>query len=281
MRRLLLLAALMLLATEAAQAACTSIAVTALSFGSYTSQAMTNSTATVTVNCTSGFTYQIGLGAGDSGTATARTMQAGSNSLNYGLYQDSTHTTNWGDTAGTTTVNGTGNGANQVYTIYAQVPSMQLVAPGSYTDSLSAYVVGGPTTTLAVSATLAASCTVTATAMAFGSYSNTALTSTATVTPTCTNTTPYNVGLDVGTATGATVSTRGMFVSGTPGVVLNYGLYSDAGFTVVWGPTVGTNTVAGTGTGAAQSITVYGQVLAGQLVAPGAYTDTITATVTY
>ena len=32
---------------------------------------------------------------------------------------------------------------------------------------------------------------------------------------------------------------------------------------------------------AAQAITVYGQATAGQFVAPGAYTDTITATVTY
>jgi len=135
--------------------------------------------------------------------------------------------------------------------------------------------------TMPVSATVTASCTITATAMAFAAYTNIAITSTATVTPTCSNTTPYNVGLDVGTATGATVTTRGMFVTGTPGVVLNYGLYSDAGFATVWGPTVGTNTVAGTGSGTAQALTVYGQVLGGQLVAPGAYTDTITATVTY
>lgn len=117
--------------------------------------------------------------------------------------------------------------------------------------------------------------------MAFGSYNTALLASTATVTATCTNTTPYNVGLNAGTASGATVTTRGMFVAGTPGVVLNYGLYSNSNHTTNWGMTVGTDTVAGTGNGAAQAITVYGQIPASQLVAPGSYTDTITATITY
>jgi spore coat protein U-like protein len=44
---------------------------------------------------------------------------------------------------------------------------------------------------------------------------------------------------------------------------------------------VSTDTVAGTGNGAAQAITVYGQAAAGQYVAPGSYADTITATITY
>ncbi len=137
------------------------------------------------------------------------------------------------------------------------------------------------TSTMAVSATVVASCTLTTTPMAFGNYSSALATSTATVTATCTNTTPYNIGLSAGLATGATVTTRGMFVSGSPSIVLNYGLYSNAARTTNWGVTIGTDTVTGTGNGAAQAITVYGQVPAGQLVAPGSYTDTITATITY
>ena len=137
------------------------------------------------------------------------------------------------------------------------------------------------TSTMAVSATVVSSCTVSTTPMSFGNYNNTLLTSTATVTATCSNTTPYNVGLNAGTASGATVTTRAMFVSGTPSVVLNYGLYSNSGHTTNWGMTVGTDTVTGTGNGSAQAITVYGQIPAGQLVAPGSYTDTITATITY
>jgi len=44
---------------------------------------------------------------------------------------------------------------------------------------------------------------------------------------------------------------------------------------------VGTDTVAGTGTGALQSLTVYGQLPANQKVLPGSYSDTITVTITY
>jgi spore coat protein U-like protein len=94
----------------------------------------------------------------------------------------------------------------------------------------------------------------------------------------CTNTTPYNIGLNAGTGTGATVASRKM-TSGANTV--NYSLYSDAGRTTVWGNTVGTDTVAGTGDGAAQSYSVYGRVPAQTTPAPGSYSDTVTVTVTY
>jgi spore coat protein U-like protein len=70
-------------------------------------------------------------------------------------------------------------------------------------------------------------------------------------------------------------------MTGPGAAVLGYSLFSDAARTVNWGQTIGTDTVTGTGNGSAQAITVYGQATAGQFVAPGAYTDTITATVTY
>ena len=62
---------------------------------------------------------------------------------------------------------------------------------------------------------------------------------------------------------------------------LGYGVYSDAERTKNWGTTAATDTVSGTGTGAAQPLTVYGRVPAAQFVTPGVYTDTIIATVTY
>jgi spore coat protein U-like protein len=135
------------------------------------------------------------------------------------------------------------------------------------------------TTTFAVTATVQSTCLVSATAMAFGTYTGVAATTTSTVSVTCTNTTPYNVALNAGLATGATVSTREM--TGPLSALLSYALYSDSARSVNWGQTIGTDTVAGTGNGSAQAITVYGQIPAGQYVAPGAYTDTITATVTY
>ena len=134
------------------------------------------------------------------------------------------------------------------------------------------------TTTFAVSATVQATCTVTATAMAFGTYVSTAAsTSTSTVSVTCTNTTPYSVGLDAGATTGATVTTRQMK---NGAALLNYALFSDTARTINWGNSTG-SWVSGTGAGTAQALTVYGQVAAGQFVTPGAYADTITATVTY
>jgi spore coat protein U-like protein len=58
-------------------------------------------------------------------------------------------------------------------------------------------------------------------------------------------------------------------------------LYSNAGRTTVWGNTVGTDTVAGTGTGATQSLTVYGRVPVQSTPGAGTYTDTVITTVTY
>jgi len=135
------------------------------------------------------------------------------------------------------------------------------------------------TNTFQVTATVQATCLVSATAMAFGTYTGVAATGTSSVTVTCTNTTPYNVGFSAGSGTGATVTTRAM--TGPAGAQLGYSLFSDSARSVNWGQTVGTDTVPGTGNGAAQVTSVYGSVAAGQYVAPGSYSDTITATVTY
>ena len=142
----------------------------------------------------------------------------------------------------------------------------------------TAAVAATATTTFAVTATVQATCSVSATAMGFGTYVSTAASlTTSTVTVTCTNTTPYTVGLNAGTTSGATVTTRQM-VNGS--ALLNYALYSDSSRTINWGNTTG-SWVAGTGNGAAQALTVYGEVAANQYVTPGSFTDTITATVTY
>jgi spore coat protein U-like protein len=135
------------------------------------------------------------------------------------------------------------------------------------------------TTTFNVTATVVATCLVAATPLAFGNYTGVVDPAASTVTVTCTNTTPYNVGLSVGLATGATVTTRSM--TGPASALLGYGLFTNAGHTTNWGFTIGTDTVAGTGNGLAQPISVFGQIPASEFVAPGAYADTITATVTY
>ena len=135
------------------------------------------------------------------------------------------------------------------------------------------------TTTFQVTATVLSTCQVSATGLAFGNYTGAQTNATSTISVTCTNTTPYNVGLDAGTSAGATVTTRAM--TGPAGALLGYALYSDAARSVNWGNTVGTDTVTGTGTGSAQALMVYGRIPAGSLPTPGAYADTVTVTVTY
>jgi len=135
------------------------------------------------------------------------------------------------------------------------------------------------TASIAVSATVVATCVVSASPLAFGNYTGVQSDSTATITLTCTNTTPYNVGLGVGLATGATVMTRAM--TGPSAALLPYAMFSDAARTVNWGQTIATDTVPGTGTGSVQTLTAYGRIAAGHYAAPGAYNDTVTATVTY
>src|ERR1051325_2529104 len=147
----------------------------------------------------------------------------------------------------------------------------------------SGKVVGAATTTstFTVQMTITATCTVnSASTLNFGTQGvlATNVDQTSTIQVTWTHTTPYNAGLDAGTGTGATVATRKM-TSGANTV--NYTLYSNSGRTTVWGNTVGTDTVAATGNGSAQSYTVYGRVPPQAAPAPGTYTDTITVTVTY
>jgi spore coat protein U-like protein len=135
--------------------------------------------------------------------------------------------------------------------------------------------------TFRVQLTLTSSCVInSASTLNFGS--NGVLTanvnSTSTVSMQCTSGTPYNIGLNAGTGSGATVAVRKMTNGAS---TINYSIYRDGGRTIVWGNTVGTDTVAATGNGAAQSYTLYGQVPPQTAPAPAVYTDTITVTITY
>lgn len=137
------------------------------------------------------------------------------------------------------------------------------------------------TQTFTVQLTITASCSITsASTLDFGSQGllNSVIDATSTIQVQCTTSTPYNIGLDAGAGSGATVTTRKMTNGGS---TVNYSLYSDTGRTTVWGNTIGSNTVTGTGSGSAQSFTVYGRVPVQATPASGAYTDTVTVTVTY
>lgn len=137
------------------------------------------------------------------------------------------------------------------------------------------------TGTLNLSITITASCSVvSATAVNFGSVAAIAanIDQTSTLTVNCSSTTPYTVGLGVGSGAGATVAVRKM-TSGAN--VVNYTLYRDAARTQLWGTTIGTDTVAGTGSGANQTLTIYARTPTQAVPPPGAYTDAVTITITY
>jgi spore coat protein U-like protein len=149
--------------------------------------------------------------------------------------------------------------------------------------SASAASTGSTTATFQVTATVTNMCTVTTQTLAFGNYNFTtaspANAANANILLTCTSGDSYTVALNAGSYTGATVNTRQMANGGN---ALGYQLYKDSGHTTVWGDgTLSSVTVSGTGTGAQQSLPVYGVITTGQIVPAGNYTDTITATITY
>jgi spore coat protein U-like protein len=136
------------------------------------------------------------------------------------------------------------------------------------------------TTTFQVTAIIAATCNINSAAnLDFGTYVGTQDDNTSVISVTCTNTTPYDVGLDAGTSVGATVTTRAM--TGPASALLHYALFRDSARTLNWGNTVGTDTLHVVANGLAQASTVFGRVPGAQAPQPGGYTDTITVTLTF
>jgi len=140
------------------------------------------------------------------------------------------------------------------------------------------------TGSFAVTATVDASCIVSGSTLAFGAFdvlSGSNVDSTSALSATCTNGSAYTVGLNAGTSTGATVTTRKMtHTNGT--TLLNYSLSAASSGGANWDNIGGTTVVGRTGSGVAQSITVFGRVPTGQtLPIVGAYSDSITATIDF
>jgi spore coat protein U-like protein len=139
------------------------------------------------------------------------------------------------------------------------------------------------TGTLTVTATVTTACSIVTLPLAFGNYdptSATDLNGSTTATLTCTPGTAYKIGMDAGQGSGATVTTRKM-TSGSN--TLNYKLYRDSARTLNWGNTPGTDTLDGTSSllTTVNTINIYGTIPKSQAAGAGAYTDTVTVTVTY
>jgi spore coat protein U-like protein len=118
------------------------ISATALTFPAY-SGAMSDASSTISLTCTKSTAYNVGLSAGTAAGASVtnrRMTGTGGVQLPYTLYSDSGRTVNWGNTVGSDTMTGTGNGSAQALTVYGRLVAGQFVTPGNYSDTIIATV---------------------------------------------------------------------------------------------------------------------------------------------
>lgn len=209
-----------------------------------------------------------------------------------------------------------GSGSTTV-TVYGQVPALQTLSFGAYSSTFAttgtslefAYnqtLIGGATLpplctstagvtghvvlpnplSLTTTANVLPQCSATvATDMDFGTRVGSitsAIDQTSTITTTCLKRTPFNVALDDGLYAGIGGSGRKMRHATNAAFTIPYELYRDSGRTLRWGSTLNVDTLAQTGTGSAQPITVYGRAPATVgAVAEGSYNDQIKVTITF
>lgn len=123
---------------------CTIISAPNIDFGTIgVMTANVDSSSTLIIACTPGTPYSVALdaGTGTGSTITDRRMaSAGGSALKYQLFRDSMRTQNWGNTVGTDTVGGTGNGGNIAHVIFARVPQQSAPAPGAYASTVTVTV---------------------------------------------------------------------------------------------------------------------------------------------
>ena len=314
MLRAAIVAILVAMLPSLARAQSCSFSVTDMNFGliDTLSATVATATATMSINCTGGVVRilvcpHIGAGSGGATSAAARQMVSGANSLNYQLYSDPGMSVVWGSYAWPYASRPPvialpvliGN-ASGTATIYGRVTGGQsTVPPGTYLSTFSGsqlefryqndllgnscntgFGFTAPSPTFTVNATVPANCLVATQNIDFGPKGvlDANVDATGQVTVTCTPSTAYTVSLNGGT-TGGTPTNRKMSKGAER---VTYGLYKDNARTQPWGD-AGTpgSTVAGTGTGAAQPLTVYGRVPPQTTPSAGVYTDTVVVTITY
>jgi spore coat protein U-like protein len=271
----------------------------------------TDSTSTFTVSCTGNTNATvrlcIELSAGSPIDGSKRALSNGTKFLDHEFYSDASRTLLWGSWGAVVTAYSSGGvtqdvalgssgSANKTFTVYARVlANQQSAAPLAYSWSATspgikygykgstACPTGSKTTTggsTVWNATILSNCSVSATGVNFGSSGpiTSNVDAAGTVTVQCTNSTPYTVALNGGSSGASDPTKRKMSKAAE---TITYGLYQNSARSQAWGSTVGTNTVAGTGTGSNQALTVYGRVASQTTPSPGTYTDSVIVTVTY
>lgn len=254
------------------------------------------------------------IGEPGGGQTNPRLMSSGANKLQFQLYRDPGRTLVWGSQyfgsfltpLEVTMTLGSRATTSGSATLYGQVLGGQTGAiPGSYTQvyqngdtAVTINDVQGSTAPagcdsaqtgnyfpFTVSAAVVKRCLVNAATdidLNTVPASATNISGNGNISITCSNTTPYNVGLLP--SNGHTGGAGAM--SGTSGNTdkVPYQLYQNAGYSTVWGNTATAsstgNGIAGTGTGAARSHTVYVRAPSADYT-PGSYSDTVTVNVNY
>ena len=146
------------------------------------------------------------------------------------------------------------------------------------------------TATFGVSATVAPNCLVSAADLAFGNYlgdpdSPVNVDSSSDISIRCSKNAAFTLALNAGTTSGATLAQR--LLAGTGTETLQYNLFTTAARDIVFGDgSSGSVTKGGTGTGMANVLTttVFGRLpdnAFNQAAATGAYSDTVTVSITY
>jgi len=104
--------------------------------------------------------------------------------------------------------------------------------------------------------------------------------SSTTLTVKCTPNTAYTIDIDDGLQPQGNNKRRMVSAAGVP---LAYNVYFDAARSAsrVWGKGAGKNYIGNSGSGAAQSIPVYGRVTVAALIPAGGYKDTLTVTLNF
>lgn len=127
------------MAVEGTVEANCNISAGTLNFGTQTSTALqsgVSATSTLDVTCTPGSKYYIAMGEGNDYFDDTRHMVSGSNTVAYELYQNPGHTTAWGSTNGTDTVDGTASTTSINPIVYGYIPSQDDIPAGDYEDTV-------------------------------------------------------------------------------------------------------------------------------------------------
>lgn len=123
-------------------ASCALGPVSPVAFGNYdpTDPVANDAQGSIKTICTINTPYNIGLGAGLGTGASAnnpRYMTSTPNLLSYSLYRDVARTLTWGNTIGTNTYAAVGNGTMVTKDVYGQVPPLQPIPTGNYSDTVA------------------------------------------------------------------------------------------------------------------------------------------------